>query len=123
MKSLNELKSLRERLEKGQQLAEKPLRTIIIGMGTCGIAAGARGVLLAIMDELAAKNLSDTAVTQTSCIGMCEKEPLVEVVVEGKSTLYAYVNGEKARRIVLSHIINGEPVTEWSVERALGGRV
>jgi len=118
MKSLNELKALRERLEAAQPLTAPQQRKIVVGMGTCGIAAGARTVLLAIMDELAGQHIIDTAVTQTSCIGLCEKEPLLEVIANGNSTLYAYVNAERARRIIQSHIIDGEPVTAWSIERA-----
>lgn len=119
MKSLDELRTLRERMGKGPGVATtpRPLK-VTVAMGTCGIAAGARNVLLAIMAELAERNLTEATVTQTSCIGMCEKEPLVEVGVDGKTTLYAYVNAERARRIIVSHLINGEPVTEWSVERS-----
>lgn len=118
MKSLDELRALRERMGKGPLATTQKPQKITVAMGTCGIAAGARNVLLAIMAELAERNLTDMVVTQTSCIGMCEKEPLVEVNVNGETTLYAYVNGERARRIVVSHLINGEPVTEWSVERS-----
>jgi len=118
MKSLNELKSLRERLEKSPPLTESAAKKVTVGMGTCGIAAGARAVLLTFLDELASRSLPDTVVTQTACLGMCEKEPLVEVSVDGKSTLYANVNAERARRIVVQHLINGDVIIEWAIERA-----
>ncbi|MBT9176586.1 MAG: NADP-reducing hydrogenase subunit HndB [Firmicutes bacterium] len=101
MKSLQELKAMRERMgeSKGIRTRASPTK-ITVAMGTCGIAAGARSVLLAIMGELAETGLRDTAVTQTGCLGMCEREPLVEVVHQDHTTLYAYVNAERARQIV-----------------------
>ena len=101
MKSLQELKAMRERMGEGKQVTTSTGRAkITVAMGTCGIAAGARSVLLAIMGELAETGQSDTTVTQTGCLGMCEREPLVEVIHRGATTLYAYVNAERARQIV-----------------------
>lgn len=101
MKSLQELKAMRERMGEGKQATRSTGTTkITVAMGTCGIAAGARSVLLAIMSELAQTGHSDTTVAQTGCLGMCEREPLVEVVHDGQTTLYAYVNAERARQIV-----------------------
>ncbi len=101
MKSLQELKAMRERMGEGKGVGPNTGATkITVAMGTCGIAAGARSVLLAIMGELAETGLRDTTVAQTGCLGMCEREPLVEVVHQGHTTLYAYVNADRARQIV-----------------------
>lgn len=117
MRSFTELKAIREHLGKSDIPKSGSGTKIVVGMGTCGIAAGARSVMLCILDELATRNLQDIAVTQTGCIGMCEKEPLLEVVVNGNSTLYAYVNSEKVKRIVLEHVVNNVPVSEWVVTK------
>jgi len=103
MKSLHELKALRERMGDSSNVGRDASSIkITVAMGTCGIAAGARTVLLAIMGELAERGMDDATVTQTGCLGMCEKEPLVEVKHAGNATLYAYVNAERARQIVAS---------------------
>lgn len=123
MKSMEELKQIRERLKVAGGLRHDQRQTqIVVGMGTCGIAAGARNVLLAVMNELAALDLVDVAVTQTGCMGMCEKEPLLEVrTAQGESYLYAHVDAEKARRIVANHVQNGQPMTQWIVRRGQEG--
>lgn len=116
MKSLAELKAIRDNLGKHSPPFNQAATTrIIVAMGTCGIAAGARSVLLAIMDELSARNLQHVVVTQTGCMGMCEKEPLVEIDNNGHKTIYAYVDSSKAKRIVLEHVVNGAPINEWVV--------
>lgn len=116
MKSLTELRAIRESMQQpSNRLNQDTTARIMVGMGTCGIAAGARTVLLSVMDELATRNLQHVAVAQTGCLGMCEKEPLVEVDIDGQKTTYAYINADKARRIVLEHIVNGSPITEWAV--------
>ncbi|HHY47946.1 MAG TPA: (2Fe-2S) ferredoxin domain-containing protein, partial [Firmicutes bacterium] len=81
MKSLEELEQIRKEAQAMTRLREgKETVRIVVGMGTCGIAAGARETLAAIMDELARRNLLDVAVTQTGCIGLCEQEPIVDVI-------------------------------------------
>lgn len=90
---------------------------ITIGMGTCGIAAGAREVMLAIMDEVAKRNLKDVIISQTGCIGMCAQEPLVEVEIPGKAkVMYGKINAQKARQIVAQHVVNGIAINEWLVK-------
>ena len=87
MKSLEELRQLRAELEKeisARNSSGKP--KIVIGMGTCGIAAGARDVLQAVLKELEKRNL-DVITTQTGCIGMCEQEPLMDVQLPGKERI------------------------------------
>ncbi|MDP3488266.1 MAG: (2Fe-2S) ferredoxin domain-containing protein [Bacillota bacterium] len=118
MKSLAELRAIRESMQQpSNRLNQETTARIMVGMGTCGIAAGARTVLLAVMDELATRNLQHVAVAQTGCMGMCEKEPLVEIDVDGQKTTYAYINADKVRRLVLEHIVNGSPITEWAVTK------
>jgi len=81
---------------------------VIVGLGTCGIAAGARNVMQAIMEELQKRNIKDVSVETTGCIGMCQSEPLVDVIREGQPRItYGNVKNEDAARIVSSHIVNG----------------
>ena len=90
----------------------------MVGMGTCGIAAGARDVVNAVLDELNVRNISDVAVTQTGCVGLCEYEPLVEVFVPGlPKTTYVRVTPEKARQIVSRHVLNAQMIGEWTLPR------
>ncbi|NLJ24446.1 MAG: (2Fe-2S) ferredoxin domain-containing protein [Firmicutes bacterium] len=119
MKSLDELKKLREKAQETIRLREQTEGTkIIVGMGTCGIAAGAREVMLALVDELQKKNLADVVVTQTGCAGLCEKEPLVEVVRPGQPKItYGYMTPEKARQMITSHIVNGQVIGEYVIAR------
>jgi NADP-reducing hydrogenase subunit HndB len=119
MKSLDELKKLREKAQETIRLREQTEGTkIIVGMGTCGIAAGAREVMLALVDELQKKNLADVVVTQTGCAGLCEKEPLVEVVRPGQPKItYGYMTPERARQMITSHIVNGQVIGEYVIAR------
>jgi NADP-reducing hydrogenase subunit HndB len=119
MKSLDELKKLREKAQETIRLREQTEGTkVIVGMGTCGIAAGAREVMLALVDELQKKNLSDVVVTQTGCAGLCEKEPLVEVIRPGEPKItYGYMTPEKVRSMVTSHIVNGQVIGEYVIAR------
>ena len=118
MKSIAELKEIRERAINQVNLRkdrEDGIR-IVVGMATCGIAAGARPVLNAFMQEIDKRNLSNVTVTQTGCIGMCRLEPIVEVYVPGEEKVtYVKMTEEKAARIVAEHIINNNPVTEYTV--------
>ena len=119
MKSMQELKLNRERMKATNGVRHDQQQTqIVVGMGTCGIGAGARNVLLAVMNELSTLNLDDVSVTQTGCMGMCEREPLLEIrTAEGESYLYAHIDAEKARRIVVNHVQHGQPMTQWIVRR------
>lgn len=117
MKSLAELneikKEIKEKQEKG--LTNDKVR-ITIAMGTCGIAAGARDVSDAILDELEARNLDDVDVVHTGCIGLCEQEPLLKVeTAKQPAVLYGNLNPELARKIVVQHIVNEQIVDEWSI--------
>ena len=118
MKSLAELQKLRDQISKQVDLRkdrESGVR-VVVGMATCGIAAGARPVMNAFLKEVSKRGLSDVTVTQTGCIGMCRLEPIVEVFMPGeKKVTYVHMNEEKVARIVAEHIINKQPVTEYTV--------
>ena len=111
------LDDLRKMVEKdaGEDVAEGTARyVIVVGMGTCGIAAGARDVLAAIIDELEARGLTDVIVSQCGCRGMCDREPLVMVTAAGGAELiYADMTAARAREVVASHVAGDEPVTAY----------
>lgn len=117
MKSVDELIKIRDEARKQMRLREsKEGVRIIVGMGTCGIAAGARETVKAILDEVSKRNLNDVTVTQTGCIGLCEQEPIVEVEIGGRPKVtYGKVSPERARQIVLKHIVNNNVIGEWVI--------
>lgn len=118
MKSLEDLKKMREEALKKVEMREggKKYR-VVVGMATCGIAAGARPVLNKLVEETA--NNYDCVVTQTGCIGMCVYEPIVEVYDnQGGHTTYVHVNAEKAEKILEEHIGKGKVVEEYTVDAA-----
>ncbi|MGI6587992.1 MAG: (2Fe-2S) ferredoxin domain-containing protein [Peptococcia bacterium] len=117
MRSLEDLKKLKSKAEKELSLREDTGKaTITVHMGTCGIANGARTVLNAALSELQARNLTDIHVTQTGCPGLCHLEPLVTVTEQGKNPfVYGKVTPENVKKIIVQHIINGQPITEWLV--------
>ena len=121
MKSLEELKAIRERMQNKVILREGQANIrVAVGMATCGIAAGARPVLNAIVEEVAKRNLNDkVTVTQTGCIGMCRFEPIVEVFEGDKERVtYIKVTPEKAREIVEKHLVGGNPIAEYTIGAA-----
>ena len=119
MKSLAELAAIRDKMKDKVSLREgtNDIR-IVVGMATCGIAAGARPVLNALVEEISANGLSEKAtVTQTGCIGICQYEPVVEVFEGGKEKVtYVQMTPEKAKRVVEEHIKNGKPVAEYTLK-------
>jgi NADP-reducing hydrogenase subunit HndB len=114
VKSLEELKRLREEaLSKRQAKATSGRAQITVGMGTCGIAAGARETMKAILEMIEVENLSDIVVKQTGCIGLCEWEPIVEVVMgDQPKVMYGHVSVERARQIVKQHVMAETVVSE-----------
>ncbi len=118
MKSLAELQAIKERALKNMTArndSEDSTR-IVVGMATCGIAAGARPVLNAFTEEIARRNLKGVTVSQTGCIGMCQYEPIVEVFVPGQEKVtYVQMSVEKVAKVVADHIVNGNIVTEYTV--------
>ena len=88
-------------------------------MGTCGIAAGARPVLMSFLEEVQKRNLRDVTITQTGCIGVCRLEPMVEVTRPGEEKVtYVKMTAEKAKRVISEHIVNGKIVNEYTIGAA-----
>ena len=111
------LKALKEKAKADINLrnSQDGLR-IVVGMATCGIAAGARPVMNTFVEELAKRNISNATVSMTGCIGMCRLEPIVEVIdQEGNKVTYVKMNAEKAVKVVTDHIVNGRVVTEYTI--------
>ena len=121
MKSLEELAAIRERMKGSVILREgqNDIR-IVVGMATCGIAAGARPVLNAFVEEVAKQGAAEKAtVTQTGCIGVCRLEPVVEIFEAGKEKVtYVKMTAEKAARVVSEHILGGKIVEEYTIGKA-----
>ena len=117
LKSLEDLERLRERAQKELKTRLETSTTITVGMGTCGIAAGARETMHAILDELDKRKI-DAHVATTGCIGMCVKEPLVDIEQAGKPRVtYGRVHPDMVPRLIEEHLINGNVVEEWAVGR------
>jgi NADP-reducing hydrogenase subunit HndB len=117
LKSLDDLKRVREEAQGALKTRLDTGTTITVGMGTCGIAAGARDTMHAILDELAARQI-DAHVTTVGCIGQCVKEPLVDIEQAGQPRItYANVRPDMVPHLIESHLIQGQPVTEWVVGR------
>ena len=118
VKSLEDLKKIREEALKKQQLKETSGKTeVIVGMGTVGIAAGARETLKAILDLIENENLSDIIVRQTGNIGLDSFEPIVQVVKPGEEKVtYGKVNPKMARRIINEHVLEGEIIKDYQIE-------
>jgi NADP-reducing hydrogenase subunit HndB len=114
---LEDLKKIREQASKEIELRQKQARIkIVVGMGTSGIAAGARDVIKVLLDEIATRNLTDVMVTQTGEKGLASHEPLIEVHEEGKEVVvYGNIDAEKAKRIIADHIVNHKPVSEYVI--------
>ena len=118
MKSLAELQAIRDRAKMAVNVREnsEAKTRVLVGMATCGIAAGARPVMNAFSEELKKRNISDVTVGMTGCMGMCVLEPMVDVYDEnGGKVTYVKMNPEKVARVVAEHIVNGQPVTEYTV--------
>ena len=122
MKSLEELRAIRERVQNQVSMrAEDHAHTrVVVGMATCGIASGARPVLTTLSNLVQEKKLTDRiAVTQTGCIGLCQYEPIVEVMEPGKPKVtYIKMNPEKAAEVVERHLIGGHIVEAYTLNSA-----
>lgn len=117
MKSIAELEEIRKKT-----LDRISLRTntdgirVVVGMATCGIAAGARPVMNAFVEEIHKRNLNNVTVSMTGCIGVCKLEPVVEVIdKDGNKTTYVKMTAEKAARVVVEHIVNGNVCTDLTI--------
>ena len=117
-KSIEELRAIREKMRNQIDLRQKDEDNIrvVVGMATCGIAAGARPVLNAFVEETRKRNLSNVTVGQTGCIGLCQHEPIVEIFEPDKEKVtYIRMDPEKAARVVLEHLVNRKMVAEYTV--------
>jgi NADP-reducing hydrogenase subunit HndB len=119
MKSLEELKRIKEQTLKAMDLRQAKERgKVVVAMGTCGIAAGAKDALMAVIEELEKADIHDVQVVQSGCMGLCDREPTVEVSMKGQpSVIYGDVNDANARRIVREHIQGGQVVAELVIKR------
>lgn len=117
MKSLEELEAIRKKMQDKVDVRKNDAeKRIVVGMATCGIAAGARPVLQAFVDEVATRGLSDVSVSQTGCIGVCRLEPIAEVFMPGQEKVtYVKMTPEKAKQVIAEHIVNGKIVTEYTI--------
>ena len=118
MKSLAELQAIRNRMiEQVNMRKDDNVDTrIVVGMATCGIAAGARPVMLGFIEELKKRGIENVTVAQTGCVGMCRLEPMVEVYVKDQEKVtYVHMTPEKVARVVNDHIVNGRPVDEYTI--------
>lgn len=126
MKTIAELQAIRDKAREKMAVrdgAEAETR-VVVGMATCGIAAGARPVLQAFTEEVAKKNLQNVTIAQTGCIGICQYEPVVEVFEPGKEKVtYVKMTPEKASQIVQKHLINGQVVQEYTIGAVAGSKL
>ena len=121
MKSLAELEQIRNKTLAKINLRKEDDSSIrvVVGMATCGIAAGARPVMKSIMDEIEKRNISNCYVTQTGCIGVCRLEPIVEVYLPGSEKItYVKMDAEKAVKVVNETIVNGKVIDEYTIGAA-----
>jgi len=118
MKSLAELAAIKDKMKQNATLREDSDSNtrIVVGMATCGIAAGARAIINEVTAELAKRELENVTVAQTGCIGMCRLEPLMDVIVPGhEKVTYVHLTPEKVARIISDHVVNGNPVQEYTI--------
>ncbi|HIR52463.1 MAG TPA: (2Fe-2S) ferredoxin domain-containing protein [Candidatus Onthovicinus excrementipullorum] len=121
LKTIEELMAIKQKTLEKMTVREDQsgFTRVVVGMATCGIAAGARPVMNAFVDEIEKRHLQNVTVSQTGCIGMCQFEPIVEVFEPGKEKVtYVLMNEEKARKVVVDHLVNGVPVKEYTVGAA-----
>lgn len=118
MKSLAELQAIKEKMQGKVALREGSNdKRVVVGMATCGIAAGARPVLAAFVEQVNEAGLvASVTVTQTGCIGICQFEPVVEVFEAGKEKVtYVKMTPDKVARVVEEHLKGGKPVAEFTL--------
>ena len=121
MKSLEELAAIRDKMKQtvNTREAAHDSTRVVVGMATCGIAAGARPVLEAFLQEIDKRELKNVTVSQTGCIGVCRLEPIVEVYVPGQEKVtYVKMTPDKVASIVSEHLVNGRVVTEYTIGAA-----
>lgn len=124
MKTLQELEEIRKKtLDRVNQRTDRTTTRVVVGMATCGIAAGARPVLVSIMETVKEMGLNDVIVAQTGCIGVCRLEPIVEVIKPGEEKVtYIKMTSDKAKRVMKEHVVGGKVVEEY-VMHIVDGKV
>lgn len=121
MKSLEELRAIREKMQGkvGVRAENEDQTRVIVGMATCGIASGARPVLTALSDAVQEQGLLNINVTQTGCIGLCQYEPIIEVMEPGKEKVtYVKMTPEKAMEVLRMHLLDGQVVKKYTLGAA-----
>jgi NADP-reducing hydrogenase subunit HndB len=119
MKSLAELDAIRQRAKADMAAHIGCGRKVVVGMATCGIAAGAKPVMNALNDEIRIRNINDVTVTMTGCIGVCRLEPIIEVMEDdGERITYVKMDAAKARRVVAEHLVNGQICQDLTIGAA-----
>lgn len=118
MKNLAELRKIKERALERRKLAGEGARArVTVAMGTCGIAAGARDTMKAILDEVEQRQITDVVVTQTGCLGLCEYEPMVLIQIgESEVVTYGKIDPARVPALIEKHVLGNEPVAEWQVQ-------
>jgi len=118
MKSLAELAAIKDKMKQNATMREDGDKTtrMVVGMATCGIAAGARAIINEVTAQLAKRGLENVTVAQTGCIGMCRLEPIMDVIVPGQEPVtYVHLTPEKVSKIISDHVVNGTPVQEYTI--------
>lgn len=114
--TISDLMKIKEQHKAAFTVREGGARVkVIVHMGTCGISAGARKIVEALLDEINKNNINDVIVTTSGCAGLCSQEPMATIEVSGSSPVkYAKLDDNKAREIFRRHILNGEVVEEYA---------
>ena len=123
MKSLEELRAIKAKMQNNVQLRgvedDQSVTRVVVGMATCGIAAGARPVLNKFLEEVQNRGLKNVIVAQTGCIGICRYEPIVEIISPtGEKTTYVKMTEDKVAKVVHEHIVNNKVVDEYLLSNA-----
>jgi NADP-reducing hydrogenase subunit HndB len=117
LKTIADLQQIREQAQKDLRVRTETGTKIIVGMGTCGIAAGARETMHTILEELNQRGI-DAHVTTVGCIGMCSREPLVDIEQAGQPRItYCNVHPDMIPRLIEEHLLQGNVVQEWAMGR------
>ncbi len=117
LKSIEELRRLREETQRELRVRSQTGTRIIIGMGTCGIAAGARETMRAVLQELTERDI-EAQVETAGCVGMCAREPLVDIEQAGRDRVtYGNITSDRVSRLIETHLLRGDVVQEWAVGR------
>ncbi|SDC71946.1 MULTISPECIES: (2Fe-2S) ferredoxin domain-containing protein [unclassified Candidatus Frackibacter] len=119
MKSLAELQKLKEEVESKIKLRHQEERIrVIVGMGTCGIAAGARDIINKLSDEIDKRNLGDITLTQVGCMGLCEKEPIIKIEKkDGSERTYGNIKADRVQKLVSEELVNERAVENWLITK------